>query len=106
MICEQGADVVNDVIVGFSCRYNDEIDDYLRNRAIDFTRKSMTMTHLVFETETGLCVGYFALTHKPLTLDGPFRVPLVSGRSPWGGMKRRTAKLDFRAMLEFERRLW
>ena len=70
MICEQGNEVVDDVIAGFSCRYNEEIDDYLRNRAVDFTRKSMTMTHLVFETETGLCVGYFALTHKPLTLDG------------------------------------
>ena len=27
MICEQGADVVNDVIASFSCRYNDEIDE-------------------------------------------------------------------------------
>lgn len=33
MICEQGNEVVNDVIAGFSCRYNQEIDNYLRNRA-------------------------------------------------------------------------
>jgi len=88
MICEQGNEVVSDVIAGFSCRYNEEIDSYLRNRAVDFTCKSMTMAHLVFDTETGFCVGYFALTHKPVV----FHADTLSGSQ----RKRieRFAKLD------------
>ena len=80
MICEQGNEVVDDVIAGFSYRYNEEIDNYLRNRAVDFTRKSMTMTHLVFETGTGLAENGFALfgsrddveNGKPITYDQLF----------------------------------
>ena len=66
VIDTQGKDVVDDMIDSFSCRYNVEIDTYLRKRAIDFTRKSVTVTHLVLDEDTGLFVGYFALTHKPV----------------------------------------
>ena len=69
VIAEQGIDVVKDIIESFSCKYNPEIDGYLRNRAIDFTQKSMSVSHLVFDTSSGLCVGYFALTHKPVTFN-------------------------------------
>ena len=69
VIDAHGKDVVDDIIDGFSCRYNPEIDAYLRDRAIDFTRKSMTVTHLVFDEDTGLLVGYFALTHKPVVFN-------------------------------------
>ena len=83
-----GVDAVRDAIGDFSCRYNSEIDDYLDKCAVDFTRKSMTIAHLVFDSRTSLCVGYFALTHKPVT----FRVERLSGTQ----RKRieRFAKLD------------
>ena len=61
-----GDDAVREAIGDFSCHYNPEIDDYLRDCAVDFTRKSMTVTHLVFDAATSLCVGYFALAHKPV----------------------------------------
>ena len=61
-----GEVAVWEAVGDFSCRYNPEIDNYLRSRAVDFTRKSMTISHLVFDDVTGLCVGYFALTHKPV----------------------------------------
>lgn len=57
---------VKEAIGDFSCKFNPEIDDYLRDKAIDFTRKSITVTHLVFDAETASCLGYFALTHKPI----------------------------------------
>ena len=66
-ICDARGDAfVQKLFAGFSCRYNSEIDGYLWNRAIDFTRKSMTVTHLVFDDGTKQFVGYFALTHKPV----------------------------------------
>ena len=85
-----GEDSVWDVVGDFSCRHNAEIDAYLINRAVDFTRKSITMTHLVFDNTTSLCVGYFALTHKPVA----FRSELLSGNQ----RKRiaRFAKVDAR----------
>lgn len=61
-----GESAVREAIGDFSCRYNPEIDGYLRDCAVDFTRKSMTITHLVFDAATSLCVGYFALAHKPV----------------------------------------
>ena len=61
-----GEDAVWEAIGDFSCKYNPEIDSYLYNRSVGFTRKSMTVTHLVFDDAMGLCVGYFALTHKPV----------------------------------------
>ena len=39
-----GEEAVWEVIGEFSCRYNPEIDNYLRNRSVDFTRKSMTIS--------------------------------------------------------------
>ena len=63
----RGEAMTRRLIDGFSCRHNLEIDGYLRDRAIEFTLKSMTVTHLVFDSDSGLLVGYFALTHKPIT---------------------------------------
>ena len=66
-ICNARGDAfVQRLLSSFSCRYNSEIDGYLRNRALDFSRKSMTVTHLVFDDDTRRFVGYFALTHKPV----------------------------------------
>lgn len=75
VIDTQGNNVVDDMIGCFSCRYNSEIDVYLRTRAIDFSRKSVTVTHLVFDDDSGLFVGYFALTHKPVV----FHAAALSG---------------------------
>ena len=61
-----GDGAVWEAVGDFSCKFNPEIDEYLQQRAIDFSRKSVTISHLVFDAETGFCVGYFALTHKPI----------------------------------------
>ena len=83
-----GEDAAWEAVGEFSCKYNPEIDGYLRNRSVDFTRKCMTITHLVFDDDMGLCVGYFALTHKPVI----FQADKLSGSQ----RKRieRFAKLD------------
>ncbi len=70
-----GEAVAREAVGDFSCKFNPEIDEYLKDRAIDFTRKSMTVTHLVFDGDTGLCLGYFALTHKPVA----FQAESLSG---------------------------
>lgn len=64
----EGEDFVRNLIDSFSCKYNADVDNYLKEDAVLFTAMSSTVTHFVFDSDTGLCVAYFALTHKPIAL--------------------------------------
>ena len=43
---------------------NPAIENFIRNRAIDFARRKLSITYLVNDLEDGQILGYFALTHK------------------------------------------
>ena len=70
----EGVEFVTNVINSFSCRYNKDVDEYLKDDAVQFTAMSSSVTHFVFDAESGLCVAYFALAHKPIT----FRESILS----------------------------
>ena len=53
------------VISEFSCPLNAEIENFLKDDAIDFTARMSSMTHLVIDPADSSCVGYFTLAHKP-----------------------------------------
>lgn len=55
------------ILSGFSCPINQEIEHFLHKNALDFAKKKMSMTHLVLDEE-GRFVGYFTLTHKPINV--------------------------------------
>ena len=57
----EGEAFVENVIKSFSCKYNHDVDRYLKEDAILFTAMSSSVTHFVFDAESGLCVAYFAL---------------------------------------------
>ena len=63
-----GEDFVRDLAGRFSCGRNDEVDGFLRSNALEFTRRMVSMTMLVFERARQRCVGYFTLAHKPLSM--------------------------------------
>ena len=63
----EGEAFVANVIKSFSCKYNHDVDRYLKEDAILFTAMSSSVTHFVFDAESGLCVAYFALAHKPIS---------------------------------------
>lgn len=71
----EGAEFVTNVINSFSCKYNKDVDDYLKNDAVQFSAMSSSVTHFVFDAESGLCVAYFALAHKPIA----FHESILSG---------------------------
>ncbi len=50
----------------FSCSANKDIQDFLQLRAIDFAKKRISITYLVFDEESGAVVGYFTLAHNVL----------------------------------------
>lgn len=58
-----GEDEVKSIISDFSCPKNKEIENYLLNNAIDFAKRKMSITYLVYD-ELSQFIGYFTLTHK------------------------------------------
>lgn len=58
------------VLSGFSCPKNPDVERYLRNSAIEFTKKNQSVTYLVFDISSMELVGYFTIALKPLTVRG------------------------------------
>ena len=67
MIDSVGEDAVSAALSKFSCLKNLEIEDFIRNNAIDFAKKKMSITYLVYG-DNGKIAGIFTLTHKALKL--------------------------------------
>lgn len=63
LISSAGEEDVRDLLAEFSCSKNEEIETFLKKNAIDFAKKKMSITYLVFDEEDQL-IGYFTLTHK------------------------------------------
>lgn len=63
---EMGEDTVKNVLSGFSCPLNPDVEYFLSRKAIDFAKNGWAQTHLVFASyrEEWVLVGYFALASK------------------------------------------
>lgn len=82
-----GEEETVNILSGFSCPLNQEIEHFLRKNALEFAKKKMSMTHLVLDEE-GRFVGYFTLTHKPINVQEGVLSRTLSKRM------QRHAKLD------------
>ena len=68
-----GEDALRQLLSEFSCERNQDVEDFLKRQAINFTNKHQSVTYLVFATDDAQLLGYFALTIKPITVSGePF----------------------------------
>lgn len=63
-----GEEYIRTILSDFSCPKNDEIDFFLKNRAIDFANRKQSITYLVFDDENGNIAAYFTLTHKSIEI--------------------------------------
>ena len=52
----------------FSCPKNLDVQAFLHNNAIEFTKKDQSVTYLVFDSSIGKLVGYFTLAVKPVSI--------------------------------------
>jgi len=70
MLNEVGEEFVNELFSDFSCPLNDDVESFLKEKAIMFQRMDVARTHLVFAEFKGkqILVGYFALTMKVLPI--------------------------------------
>lgn len=58
------------VLSGFSCPKNPDVERFLKKSSIEFTKKNQSVTYLVFDVSSMELVGYFTIALKPLTIRG------------------------------------
>ena len=56
-------------ISDFSCPRNLDVEHFLKENAIEFTKKNQSVTYLVLSNEDGEVVGYFTIALKPITVN-------------------------------------
>lgn len=65
-----GEDRLMREISEFSCPKNLDVENFLKKSAIEFTKKSQSVTYFVYSLESKHLVGYFSIALKPLTVRG------------------------------------
>jgi hypothetical protein len=51
------------------CDKNLDVERFLKEQSIEFTKENQTVTYLVFSNDDASLVGYFILTIKPITVN-------------------------------------
>lgn len=64
-----GEESVVDVLSGFSCPKNKEIENFVRNNAVEFAKRKMSITYLLLD-EYSRVLAIFAITHKAVQIWG------------------------------------
>ena len=63
-----GMAALRSFIDSFTCPRNPDVERFLKDSAVEFTKKDQSVTYLVFSSESGELLGYFSITVKPLTI--------------------------------------
>ncbi len=66
MLTEMGEDAAKSILLEFSCPVNIDVEYFIKNKAIEFSKQDLAKTHLVFcsyKSETAF-IGYFSLANK------------------------------------------
>lgn len=63
-----GKEKTESILADYSCPLNDDIEDFLKHKAIAFSNQGLAKTHLVFASYKSkpVMVGYFAIANKIL----------------------------------------
>ncbi len=73
MIDQIGEDATKTILSSFSCPINKDIENFIKYKAIEFSKRTTAKTHLVFwQTDDEKCrefVGYYTITSKVITVD-------------------------------------
>lgn len=63
-----GENALKDILSEFSCKKNPDVEKFLKEQAIDFTKKNQSVTYLVISNDDLSLLGYFTLVIKPITI--------------------------------------
>lgn len=65
---DAGEPALDRLLSEFSCPKNTDVEHFLKNNCVEFTKKNQSVTYLVMSMEKGDFLGYFTITLKPLTV--------------------------------------
>ena len=87
MVEELGVESVKGILSHFSCPLNEDVEVFLRSKAIAFAEQGFSQTHLVFSSykDKPALAGYFTLANKYIT---------VSGRKLSGTLRKRISRFS------------
>ena len=68
LIVSVGENEVQRGLSDFLCPQNKEIENFIHNNAIEFAKRKLSITYLLFDDADGAIVGYFTLTHKAIEI--------------------------------------
>ena len=63
-----GEEKLRQLLSEFSCPLNVDVQHFLRQQAIEFSKKHQAVTYLVLSVEDAELLGYFSITIKPLVV--------------------------------------
>ena len=69
MIENSGENDLSNDLSAFSSPLNPEIEGFIREKAIDFAKRKLSITYLVNDLSDGSILGYFTLTHKSIIIN-------------------------------------
>ena len=61
-----GEDELKNILSDFLCEKNKDVERFIKEQSIEFTKKNQSVTYLVFSNEDAALVGYFTITIKPI----------------------------------------
>lgn len=66
MVDTLGEEQTKELLSKFSCPLNEDVESFLRQKAIEFAKQGLARTHLVYASYKGVptLAGYFALANK------------------------------------------
>ncbi len=90
MLSEIGEEKTRDLLSGFLCPQNLDVESFLREKAILFATQQYATTYLVFMSYQGkvVLVGYYALAYKAVVIKGNVL------NATWRSRLRRYASYD------------
>ena len=65
---EIGENALLQILSDYSCELNSDVERFLKEQSIEFSKKHQSVTYLVFSNEDAELLGYFTLTIKPITI--------------------------------------
>lgn len=68
LVEELGEDSVNAILLNFSCPINRDVETFIRNKAIEFSKQGLARTYIVSTSyrKKQVVIGYFTLAYKSL----------------------------------------
>ena len=66
MLQELGEDKLKNILSTYMCPHNEDLEYFLRDKAIEFSKQGIAATHLVFTSykDKPVLIGYFSLANK------------------------------------------